>query len=138
MASWPYSTPTWRRLRVQVLRAEGGLCRACRREGRLSLAYDVDHITPLSKGGAPFDMNNLQPLCRQHHNKKINCEEGGAWHPRRDRAVDAATGKPLDPKHWWHKQEACQAGQEQKISASCAPGTGVGIAAHTKRFSEGS
>ena len=69
------------------------------------LAHDVDHIVPLSKGGAPFDLGNLQPLCRECHNNKINAEEGGAFGQSRDRRVDPATGRPLDPRHWWNRNE---------------------------------
>lgn len=28
----------------------------------------VDHILPLSEGGAKLDEDNLQPLCNRHHN----------------------------------------------------------------------
>ena len=30
-------------------------------------ANEVDHIVPLHKGGDPFDMDNLQALCRSCH-----------------------------------------------------------------------
>lgn len=30
-----------------------------------NVATQVDHIIPLSKGGAPYDPQNLQPLCRR-------------------------------------------------------------------------
>jgi 5-methylcytosine-specific restriction endonuclease McrA len=34
----------------------------------------VDHITPLADGGAPFDHENLQPLCASCHNRKSAME----------------------------------------------------------------
>jgi 5-methylcytosine-specific restriction protein A len=61
---------TWRRLRAAVM-AEEPLCRACRAEGHVTPAVDVDHITPVSV--APerrLDRANLQPLCRMHHRLK--------------------------------------------------------------------
>jgi HNH endonuclease len=49
-----------------VRQRDGGLCvRGCGR-----LAKDVDHIVPLMDGGAPFDLANLQSLCRPCHNRK--------------------------------------------------------------------
>lgn len=33
-------------------------------------AFHVDHITPLSQGGHPFDESNLQTLCRECHEAK--------------------------------------------------------------------
>ena len=104
LANWPYNTGTWKRLRLAILRQEP-TCRECRRAGQTTLAHDVDHITPLSQGGAPFSPGNLQPLCRACHNAKINREEGGAFNPPRDRRVDPQTGKPLDADHWWNAGE---------------------------------
>ena len=108
MAKWPYNTPRWQRLRRYVL-ANEPLCRECRRAGRVTQATDVDHIEPVSQGGAAFDLVNLQPLCRECHNRKINLHEGGCWNPKRDRRVDAKTGQPMDPAHWWNRgDESCQ------------------------------
>ncbi|SEO98970.1 HNH endonuclease [Halorientalis persicus] len=33
-------------------------------------AFHVDHITPISEGGHPFDEQNLQTLCRRCHREK--------------------------------------------------------------------
>ena len=51
------------RLRRRILRRDGYRCRSCGRPGRL----EVDHITPMARGGAPLDENNLQTLCRSCH-----------------------------------------------------------------------
>ncbi|AEV52281.1 hypothetical protein [Nocardia phage NBR1] len=34
------------------------------------IADDVDHIIELSNGGNAIDWNNLQSLCRAHHEEK--------------------------------------------------------------------
>ena len=53
----------WRQVRRAAFERDGWRCRACGRVGRL----EVDHILPLAKRGAPFDMANLQSLCRACH-----------------------------------------------------------------------
>lgn len=59
-----YNSSRWKTTRTKVLTAEPN-CRTCGR-----LATDVDHITPLEAGGAPFDLHNLQPLCHRCHSEK--------------------------------------------------------------------
>lgn len=34
------------------------------------LATDVDHITPLAEGGDRYNPDNLQSLCKPHHDQK--------------------------------------------------------------------
>ena len=53
----------WRRLRKKLLKAVGYRCSKCGIPGRL----EVDHIIPLHDGGAAYDENNLQVLCRECH-----------------------------------------------------------------------
>ena len=38
------------------------------------LSTDVDHIVPLSQGGAEFERSNLQSLCSYHHSLKSGQE----------------------------------------------------------------
>ncbi|WP_367363511.1 HNH endonuclease [Mesotoga sp.] len=52
------------------------LCRECKKHGRLTLATEVDHIIPLSKGG-DNSPGNLQPLCHACHSRKTASEDGG-------------------------------------------------------------
>lgn len=54
----------WQALRLMVLRREP-LCRRCSKP-----AQDVDHIRPMSQGGARLDPSNLQPMCRACHRAK--------------------------------------------------------------------
>ena len=49
----------WQHLRRLVLDRDGWRCRSCGRPGRL----EVDHIVPLDRGGAIYDLSNLQTLC---------------------------------------------------------------------------
>ena len=69
-------------LRRRALERDGYRCRACGRAGRL----EADHVVPLDKGGAPYDPENLQALCRGCHiqktrgeNKRPVTPEQAAW-----------------------------------------------------------
>ena len=59
-----YNSRTWRTLRKYVLMGEP-LCRDCGKPATV-----VDHIRPISDGGARLDIENLQPLCFKCHNRK--------------------------------------------------------------------
>lgn len=67
-----YSSKRWQLLRRQVL-LEQPIC-AC---GCGHLSEDVDHITPVERGGAPFDRNNLQALTHACHSSKTKREMHG-------------------------------------------------------------
>ena len=56
----------WARLRRVVFERDGWRCRTCGKAGRL----EADHVVPISKGGDPWDMANLQTLCRGCHIEK--------------------------------------------------------------------
>ena len=63
----------WRRwsiVRRAVFERDGYRCVACGRAGRL----ECDHVTPLGRGGDPWDPNNLQTLCRSCHIEKTRGE----------------------------------------------------------------
>jgi len=45
------------------------LCVECERLGLVGAAEEVDHRTPLAKGGRDHE-SNLQGLCRRHHKEK--------------------------------------------------------------------
>ena len=59
----------WDRVRRQVLDTADWKCALCGKYAR-----EVDHIRPLFKGGAPFDLRNLQPLCFIDHRDKTRQE----------------------------------------------------------------
>lgn len=54
----------WFRIRADVLFRAHWSCERCgQQHGRL----EVHHIRPLWKGGAPYDMDNLELLCQNCH-----------------------------------------------------------------------
>jgi 5-methylcytosine-specific restriction endonuclease McrA len=65
-----YSTKRWQLLRRTVL-FEQPICAGCDN----ALAVDVDHVTPLAKGGAPYDRTNVQGLCPPCHSAKTRREQ---------------------------------------------------------------
>ena len=66
-----YSTRGWAWTRRAVLRAAGYRCAGCGRGAR-----EVDHIVAVARGGAAFELSNLQPLCRRCHHAKTRAERG--------------------------------------------------------------
>jgi 5-methylcytosine-specific restriction protein A len=62
----------WRRRRAAWLR-EHPLCVKCEERGIVTAATEVDHVTPLWKGGAD-DESNLQSLCTPDHDDKTAAE----------------------------------------------------------------
>lgn len=76
----------WARIRCQVLDRDGWRCRACGRAGRL----ECDHVRPLERGGDPYDITNLQTLCRSCHIAKTRreAEEAGRAVPGRSAWVE--------------------------------------------------
>ena len=60
----------WRRVRVEVLNRDNWQCVQCGARGSL----EVDHITPVRKGGAEYDLGNLQSLCKRCHSVKTQSE----------------------------------------------------------------
>jgi len=63
----------WQRCRDSYL-AQHPLCEQCEREGRTTVANDVDHVVPIRRGGARLDEANLQSLCRSCHVRKTAME----------------------------------------------------------------
>jgi len=63
------------------------LCVDCQRQGRVKLATQRDHITPLAEGGAD-DPDNTQGLCDDCHAIKSKAESARgvvrAWSNYRD------------------------------------------------------
>jgi len=65
-----YQTKRWREIRKIALNRDKGLCIWCFKENRIEPAVIVDHIVEIKDGGAKWDLENLQCLCRSCHNKK--------------------------------------------------------------------
>ena len=60
----------WGKVRLKVFDRDGWACVKCGKAGRL----EVDHRVPLEDGGAVYDLDNLQSLCRGCHLAK-SCGE---------------------------------------------------------------
>ena len=87
------SLAKWKRVRRLVLERDGYRCRKC---GRASGRFEIDHRVPISKGGAPFDLENLQTLCRSPcHFDKTTLDRGGVPHVP-DAAWERLVGELLD------------------------------------------
>lgn len=63
-------TERWKRVRREVMKRDGFKCVLCGAAGRL----ECDHIKPVRKGGAEYDMDNLQMLCKECHARKTRAE----------------------------------------------------------------
>lgn len=63
----------WRRKREWVMKRDGYLCQPCNREGRITLATEVDHVIPQAEGGSD-DETNLQAICDECHKAKTKAE----------------------------------------------------------------
>lgn len=60
----------WTAIRKRVLRRYGRACVSCGTTEDEGTDIEVDHITPISKGGPVHDERNLQPLCDECHKEK--------------------------------------------------------------------
>jgi len=60
-----YRQGTWRRL----IKRDGRKCKIC---GTWNELLSIDHVVPLSKGGHPRWLGNLQILCKNCNYKKGN------------------------------------------------------------------
>ena len=69
-----YDTRAWRKLRAGML-ARNPLCKRCEGRGKIVAAEVVDHIVPVSQGGAAFDEENLQCLCKPCHDGPKKAED---------------------------------------------------------------
>ena len=70
-----YSTRRWQKVRLEVLVRAGWLCESCRDAGFTQVAALVHHRLPIKAGGAAFDMQNLQALCRNCHESEHAVEK---------------------------------------------------------------
>ena len=62
-----YCTPRWLELRNRARIRDGFLCVACKRSGLTSPGEIVHHSVPIREGGDPWDIDNLETLCRDCH-----------------------------------------------------------------------
>jgi len=71
-----YNSRRWRKLRLTILRANP-ICTMCLQKDRYTTANVVDHIEPINKGGATWNVDNLQALCTPCHNSKSATDRVG-------------------------------------------------------------
>lgn len=90
----------WQLLRTQILKRDNYLCQPCERQGRITSAHEVDHITPIHKGGTD-DLSNLQAICIDCHKDKTQKELGNK---RKVSSACDENGYPLSKHHYWNKQ----------------------------------
>lgn len=77
---------TFGRIRRKILRPRP-LCAICQDER----ATEVDHIVPVSRGGALYSRENLQPLCHECHFEKT---QGERFEDLARRRRSEESGKP--------------------------------------------
>ena len=65
-------------------------------------ATDVDHIVPISLGGAELDPDNFRSLCRSCHSKVTARQLSKTDKPMKGCNDD---GQPIDPAHPWNRVE---------------------------------
>lgn len=63
----------WRRKRERILKRDQYLCQSCKKQDRLTLATQVDHVVPQFEGGSDED-ENLQGICDDCHEAKTQAE----------------------------------------------------------------
>lgn len=68
-----YSSSAWLKLR-NYKRLLNPLCEHCIKLDILTPYHTIDHIKPISEGGEPLDLDNLQTLCKQCHAIKTGKE----------------------------------------------------------------
>ena len=71
------------------------LCVHCESKGIVRAAEELDHIIPLSKGGAEADEQNFCGLCSECHRTKTATDL-----VYRQRGGDI-NGEPTSDGHWW-------------------------------------
>jgi len=63
-----YDTLAWEIARAAALDRDGHRCTVARLlGGACSPVLDVHHLTPVTEGGAPCDLDNLITVCHRHH-----------------------------------------------------------------------
>lgn len=68
MEEFRYDSQTWRRLREHALERDGHVCTIGRfLGGECHGSLHVDHLIPVSEGGAPLDLDNCMTSCASHH-----------------------------------------------------------------------
>jgi 5-methylcytosine-specific restriction protein A len=69
-----YKTARWIRFRLYAMSLpENALCRACKEDGRIVAATQLDHVKPRKEHPElAYEIENVQGLCLSCHRKKTN------------------------------------------------------------------
>jgi 5-methylcytosine-specific restriction enzyme A len=66
-----YNSKRWRKFRMYVANSKPMICAECQKAGRIRIGGQLDHIKPRKDyPELAFDEDNMQWLCREHHNAK--------------------------------------------------------------------
>jgi len=88
----------WVRLRTTILARDNHLCQPCLRNGRPTVANEVDHITPKASGGTD-NPDNLEAICTPCHADKTKREAAEAQgRTIKPRLQFDANGYPIWPE----------------------------------------
>ncbi len=107
----------WRRAKARAVADSGGVCQLCGQgldpaaPKNTPSGTEVDHITPLSAGGQPYDRDNLRAVhrwCHQRRDKGLvprPVPTSGLWLngcPDSHKGQDGYTTEPVIPhsRHW--------------------------------------
>ena len=76
-----YKSPAWKRMRAYVIKRDGGLCRECWGQGRLTPAAEVHHIIEITPDNiddpdVALNPENLISLCRECHKARHGIRTG--------------------------------------------------------------
>ena len=105
MAGRIYDTARWKHTRRYYLQLNP-ICEVCKTLDKVRAATQVDHVTAMAEGGAPYAMDNLMALCQQHHSRKTVLRDRGFGNaPSKKPLIKGcrADGRPIDPGHHWNR-----------------------------------
>lgn len=71
-----YDSVQWKRVRDAKMRRDP-LCQYCLYTGRVTEGREVDHYTPLERGGHATHSDNLVTACHSCHSRKTRSDEHG-------------------------------------------------------------
>lgn len=69
-----YLSQKWRAVRYEVGERDQWLCQECLKNNIVKEGRHCDHIVPRRMGGADYDLDNLQMLCKKCHDSKSSKE----------------------------------------------------------------
>jgi len=65
-----YQSKEWKIKRNEIRIRDEYLCQECKRNGKIAVGTQVDHIKSIKRGGSRLDNSNLELLCKPCHDSK--------------------------------------------------------------------